>query len=312
VPDEGAVAGAVELTSTPWRVAVAGARGFIGTAACAALRAAGHTVVTIGRSGAVDVEWDPAEERFDADVLRGVDAVLNVTGEPIDQRWSDSTRQRIVDSRVIPTGLLARSTAAVSPQPRVLVNMSAIGYYGSRGDEVLDEHSSRGTGFLADVVAAWEEAAQPARDAGIRVVHPRFGLPLSPRGGVLGRLLPIFRLGGGGRIGDGRQWMSWIALTDAVRALLWLITRSSLAGPVNVAAPIAVRNEEFTRVLARVLRRPAVAAVPAFAIRLAFGQMGEETVLASQHVRPARLLADGFTFEQPGLEAALVAELNER
>jgi uncharacterized protein (TIGR01777 family) len=187
--------------------------------------------------------------------------------------------------------------------------MSAVGFYGGRGDEVLDERSATGTGFMAEAVRAWEAAADPARDAGLRVVHPRTGVVLHPSFGALRRMLPVFQLGAGGRVGHGRQWMSWIGLTDTVRGLAWLALESSLDGAVNLTSPVPVRNAEFARSLARVLRRPAIAVAPAFALRLVYGQMGEETVLGGQRVLPARLLASGFRFAHPELEGALRHEL---
>lgn len=291
------------------RVAVAGARGFIGSALLAALRADGHTVLTIGRGGKVDVRWDPASGGLDPAALRGVDAVVNLAGERIDQRWTGHAKARILESRVRSTGLLARTMAGLRPRPLVLVSMSAIGVYGDRGDDPVDETSPAGGGFLAEVVQAWEGAADPARDAGIRVIHPRTGVVLHPDGGALARMLPVFRLGAGGRIGDGRQWMSWISRTDAVRAIAWLLRQRDLAGAVNVVAPEPVRNAEFTRTLARAIHRPAIAIVPALVIKAMFGRMGEETLLAGQRVEPRRLLDAGFVFSYPTLERAFAHEL---
>jgi uncharacterized protein (TIGR01777 family) len=293
----------------PRRIAVVGASGFIGATLVARLRAHGHAVVTVGRSGNADVRWDPARGLIDASGLEGVDAVINLAGERIDQRWTSAARRRILDSRVLPTRLLAGTLARLPAPPAVLVNMSATGIYGDRGDEVLDERSAPGSGFLAEVVQAWEAAAQPARDAGLRVVHPRTGVVLHPSSGALHRLLPIFQLGVGARIGNGRQWMSWIGLTDAVRGLGWLALQGRLDGAVNLTSPVPVRNAEFTRILARVLRRPALAVAPALALRLVYGRMGEETVIGGQRVLPARLLGAGFRFECPELEAALRHEL---
>jgi uncharacterized protein len=304
-----------EITTGPVarRIAIAGASGFMGAALREHLEANGHTVIGIGRAARgrrVDVEWDPEAGRLDRDALRGVDAVVNLTGETIGQRWTDESRRRIVESRLQTTTLLAQTCALLEPRPRALLNVSAVGYYGNRGDEELDENSAQGTGFLADLAGRWEGALAPAQEAGLRVVVPRLGLVLHPSGGLLDRLLPVFRLGAGGVLGSGEQWMSWIGRTDALRALDWLIADPSLSGPVNLTAPAPVRNREFTRVLARMLRRPAIATVPAFAIRLMFGQMGEETVLGGQRVVPRRLLATGFDFRHPELEAALAHELN--
>lgn len=287
------------------RVAIAGTRGLIGSALRAQLQSEGHSVVGIGRSSASEIRWDPARGELAADALDGVDAVINLAGAPIDQRWTDDARREIRESRVRSTDLLARTLARMPVRPAVLVNMSATGIYGDRGDETLDERSAEGGGFLADVVRAWEAAAEPARDAGMRVVHPRTGPVLHPSGGMLKRLLPIFRLGAGGPISGGRQWISWIARPDAVRGIAWLAFESTLGGPVNLTAPEPARNQDFTRILARVLRRPAVAPVPALAVKLLYGQMGEETVVGGQRVLPARLLGAGFAFRLPNLEAAL-------
>jgi uncharacterized protein (TIGR01777 family) len=291
------------------RVAVAGASGSIGQALVAHLRAQGHHVLHIGRSGAAEVRWDPARGTLDATALEGLDAVVNLAGERIDQRWTSEARRRIVDSRVQATSLLASTLPRLSRRPAVLVNMSAVGFYGGRGDEVLDERSATGTGFMAEAVRAWEAAADPARDAGLRVVHPRTGVVLHPSFGALRRMLPVFQLGAGGRVGHGRQWMSWIGLTDTVRGLAWLALDATLAGPVNLTSPVPVRNADFARILARVLRRPAIAAAPAFAIRLVYGRMGQESVVDGQRVLPARLLGAGFRFRHPELEAALRHEL---
>jgi uncharacterized protein (TIGR01777 family) len=293
-------------------VAVAGARGFIGSVLAMHLESLGHRVLRIGRAGGSpppDVAWDLESGQLDRSRLEGVALVYNLTGENIGQRWTARTRRQIVESRVRSTHLLARGCAELELRPRALLNMSAVGIYGSRGDEVVDDSSSPGTGFLADVVRAWEAAADPARAAGIRVVHPRTGVLLHPDGSVLQRLLPIFRLGAGGRIADGRQWMAWISRTDAIRALTWLGLESGLEGAVNVSSPNPVRNIDFTRALARVLGRPAIAVVPAFAVKVMYGEMGEETVLTSQRVVPRRLLDAGFAFEHADLEDALRFEL---
>jgi uncharacterized protein (TIGR01777 family) len=300
-------------TKAPKRIAIAGASGFIGSALARHLEGLGHAVIRIGRNEDArhgNIRWDPAAGVMDATRLAGVRIIVNVTGEDIGHRWTAERRQKIVDSRVVTTGMLAEASAGMDPPPKVLVNMSAVGYYGDRGDEELDETSTGGTGFLSEVVRAWEAAAEPARNAGIRVVHPRAGLVLHPAGGVLERLLPIFRLGAGGTIGSGQQWMSWISRTDAVRALAWVSLHDSLEGPVIVASPRPVRNSEFTTALARAVRRPALAQVPAFAVRFMFGEMGEETLLGGQRVMPRQLQESGFEFEYPALDEALAHELN--
>lgn len=298
---------------TPKRIAIAGASGFIGSALASHLESLGHAVIRIGRHEDPrhgNVQWDPVSGEFDAAKLEGIRIVVNLAGEEIGQRWTPDRRQRILDSRICSTEVLAKACAALDPHPKVLVNMSAMGFYGDRGDELLDESSSRGQGFLAHVVEKWEAAADPARVAGVRVVHPRSGLVLHPAGGVLKRLLPIFRLGAGGTIGSGQQWMSWISRTDLVRALAWVALHDSLEGPIILATPHPVRNAEFTSDLARALRRPALATVPEFAVKFMFGEMGEETILASQRLAPLLLQESGFEFEYPTLAAALAHELN--
>jgi uncharacterized protein len=292
-------------------VAVTGATGMIGRAIVQRLTSTGYTVRRLTRSqpSLGEIAWDPARGTIDQAGLEGIDAVVHLAGERIDQRWSDERKREIRQSRERGTALIARTLAALERPPHVLVSMSAIGIYGSRGDEVLDERSTRGRGFLADVVDAWEKSADPARDAGIRVVHPRTGVVMNPAGGALARLLPIFKLGGGGKIGDGKHWMSWVALTDVVNAYETFLTTDGLAGPFDVTSPNPVTNAEFSRVLAHVLHRPAIATVPEFALKLMYGEMGEETVLASQRVLPRRLEEAGFRFEYPDLEAALRHEL---
>ena len=279
------------------RVAVTGASGLIGTALCRSLAARGDIVLPMGRP-------------YDARVLHGVDAVVHLAGASISDRWSGAHQRAILDSRVQGTTFIARTLAQLDPKPRVLVSASAVGWYGDRGDEVLDETSGPGRGFLADVTRVWEASADAARDAGIRVVYPRTGLVLTPLGGLLARLLPIFRIGAGGRIGSGAQWMSWIALADAVAALEHIITADALHGAVNMVAPTPVTNAEFTRVLGDVLHRPTLATVPPFALRLAFGaQMTEELFLASQRAVPRALERSGFAFTLPTMDAALRFEL---
>lgn len=293
-------------------IAVTGAGGFIGRALVPALRLAGCSVRTIGRGGTSDFRWDPEGGTIDAATLTGVDSVVHLAGTNIAVRWTARTRREIVDSRTLGTRLIASAFAASgggATAPRVLVSASAIGFYGDRGDAPLDEASSTGDGFLADVVRQWESAAEPARTAGIRTVHPRTGVVLSPSGGALQRLLLPFQLGVGGRIGAGTQWMSWVSLDDTVRAIRFAIDHDTLHGAVNVVAPEPVTNAEFTTTLARVLSRPALVPVPAAALRLMFGAMADETLLASQRARPARLLAAGFRFAHPALDEALRFEL---
>jgi uncharacterized protein (TIGR01777 family) len=297
---------------TDMTVAVTGSTGLIGSAVVQALTQRGTVVRPLVRRPAQnenEISWDPEHETIDAARLEGVDAVINLAGESLAQRWSDTAKRRIRDSRVKGTAALSRAIASLAMKPRVMLSGSAIGIYGLRGDETLDESSTLGSDFLASVASEWEAATKPAVDAGIRVVYLRSGLVLSPNGGVLAKLLTPFRLGVGGRLGDGKQWMSWIGLTDYVEAVTFLLDTASIAGPVNLVSPNPVTNDEFRRVLARVLRRPAFFHVPRAAFTLTMGEMAEATVLASQRVRPRRLLEAGFNFTLPTLEAALRAEL---
>jgi hypothetical protein len=294
------------------RIAVTGGSGLIGTALRPALLAQGWSVITIGRGADADVRWNPAAGTLDAHALEGIDAVVHLAGEPIGVRWTDARRRAIETSRTLGTALVARTIAALSPPPRVLVSASAIGFYGEGGDGWISEQRAAGSGFLASVCAAWERAADAAREAGIRVVHPRLGLVLASTGGALAKLLPPFKLGLGGPVGSGLQWMSWITRADAVRALLALLDDTSFQGAVNVVSPEPVTNAEFTRTLGLVLRRPALSPVPAIALRTAFGEMAEQMLLVSQRVRPGRLDRAGFQWEQPALEGALRAVLRER
>ena len=294
-------------------VAIAGASGFVGSALARFLEGQGHQVRRIGRASSRNVQfhWDLAAGTLDPAALDGADAVVNFAGATIAQRWTSDHKREILSSRLRSTEVLAKTMTAVRSPPRVFLSTSAIGIYGARGDEPLDETSAPGGGFLADVVQQWERAAAPARDAGVRVVHPRLGLVMHPDGGVLAKLLPVFNLGGGGKIGKGTQWMSWIGMHDLVRALLLLMTTESLSGPIIVSGPNPVTNEQFSHTLGGVLHRPAVATVPEFAVKLMFGEMGEETLLSGQRVLPRRLLDAGFTFEFPELAAALRHELGK-
>ena len=298
----------------PLRIAVSGATGLIGRQLCAYLTTGGHSVLRLVRPGpnlpAIDdVAWNPDAGTIDAAALEGVDAVIHLAGEPVSERWSAEHKRAILHSRTAGTGLLARTLAALARPPRVFLSASAVGYYGDGGDRPLDESSPRGADFLADVAAQWEAAAAPAADRGIRVAHPRFGVVLSPRGGALAKLLPPFRLGAGGKLGSGQQWMSWIALDDALGALEFLLFTESLAGPVNVTAPNPVTNEQFSHTLAHVLGRPALATVPPFALRLMFGEMADAMLLAGQRALPTALERAGFRFRHPDLDAALRFEL---
>jgi uncharacterized protein len=286
-------------------VAITGASGLIGHALVDALLMRGAQVLRIGRGAGSDVRWDPAAGRLDAAALRGVTAVVHLAGAPIAERWSAVHKAAIRDSRVQGTALVSRTLLALPEPPRVLISGSAIGIYGDRGAEVLTESSTLGGDFLADVGRAWEGATAGIEEAGVRVVHLRTGIVLSSEGGALAKLLPPFRLGAGGSIGDGRQWMSWIGLHDQVAMILWLLERADVRGAVNAVAPNAVTNAEFARVLGAVLSRPAVLPVPAFALKLAFGEMAEATILASQRVLPKVALDHGFPFAEEGLAGAL-------
>ena len=294
------------------RIAITGASGLIGTALTQALQRDGrevHSLVRTPRGAPREIAWDPDAGHIDAAALEGFDAVVHLAGENIGQRWTPAVKERILESRVRGTQLLAGALASLRQPPEVLVSASAVGYYGDRGDEPLDESAPAGNDFLAEVAQAWEAAAIPAANAGIRVVHPRSGMVLSPHGGALARMLVPFRLGLGGQMGSGHQWTSWIALDDEVAAIRFLVDTPILTGPVNVTSPRPVTNAEFTRVLGHVLRRPTLMTVPAAALRLAFGEMADRTILASQRARPVRLLDAGFHFHHPRLEDALRALL---
>lgn len=292
------------------KLAVSGATGLVGSALCAYLEAGGHGVTRIvrGPAGPGRVRWNPSQEKLDAAGLAHVQGVVHLAGENIAEgRWSEDKKRRIRDSRVSGTRLLAEGLARMEARgrPQVLVCASAIGFYGNRGEERLSEQSAAGRGFLPEVSQAWEGATAPAAEAGLRVVLLRLGLVLTPLGGALGRMLAPFRLGVGGRIGSGSQWMSWIALDDALAAVHHALLEPSLHGPVNAVSPRPVANAEFTRTLGRVLARPTPAALPAFAARLAFGEMADALLLSSARVLPEKLLGSGYRFRHPELEGAL-------
>jgi uncharacterized protein (TIGR01777 family) len=288
-------------------VLISGATGMIGSALTQELTCGGHRVTRLTRSprGADDVRWDPEAGTVDG-CLEGHDAVVHLAGESIAEgRWTVSKRERIMESRKKGTRLLAETLAGLPTPTGVMVSASAVGYYGDRGDEVLREDSRPGSDFLAQVCKAWEASADPAREAGIRVVHPRFGIVLSPKGGALGTTLPLFKLGGGGRIGGGRQWWSWVALDDVVGAIVHALEDDSVEGPVNVGSPNPLTNAEYTRTLGKVLNRPTFFAAPAPAIRLALGGVADALLLASQRMEPAKLKGTGYRFRYPELEGAL-------
>jgi uncharacterized protein len=298
------------------RVVVTGSSGLIGTALVEALQARGDEVTRLVRRmpETGEARWDPAAGQIDAAALEGHDAVVHLAGAGIgDHRWTDDHKRAVLQSRVKGTTLLAETIAALANKPEVLASSSAVGYYGLRGDEVLTEDSGPGTGFLSEVCQQWEAATAPAEDAGLRVVHFRTGLVLSPEGGALKQMLLPFKLGIGGRIGTGRQWWSWIAMEDEVGAILHLLDGGTARGPANLAAPNPVTNEEFTRTLNHVLRRPTLLPTPTFALKAMFGREAvEEMFLGGQRVQPARLQAESYGFRHPELEGALRQLLHKR
>ncbi len=291
----------------PMRIAITGATGMIGTALAPMLTTAGHEVLPISRRDQPGgITWDPSRGQLDPARLEGIDAVIHLAGAPLAEgRWTAERKRELEESRTEPTALLARTLAGLARKPRVLVSVSAIGIYGDRADAVLDEDAATADDFLGRLATAWEAAARPAADAGIRVVHPRLGVVLTPRGGALAKLLTPFKLGAGGVLGSGEQWMSWVAIDDVLAACWRALADPGLAGLVNVVAPAPVTNREFTRVLAGVLGRPAIVPVPAFALETIFGEMATATILASQRVRPRRLEDRGHRFLFPALEQAL-------
>ena len=287
----------------------------IGSALVTHLRGSGHTVRRLVRSSSArevgDIAWDPARGILPSSALDGVYGVVHLAGAPIAQRWTSSHKEEIRQSRTLSTALLARTIAAAAPTPVVMLSGSAVGYYGDRGNEVLDESSTPGSDFLSRVVQDWEAAAAPALDAGVRLVRIRSGIVLSPHGGALAKLLPPFRLGAGGPIGGGEQWMSWISLEDHLRAMEFALFGDALSGAVNFVAPNPVTNATFASTLGRVLNRPALIPVPGIALELLYGEMARATLLAGQRVRPAALAAADFEFHFPALEQALRHELAE-
>lgn len=292
------------------KVAITGSSGLIGTALRRRLETEGHDVLRVirGNPETPSAIWDPGSGWFRPGALEGVDAVVHLAGESIGSgRWSDSRRKELLASRVETTRLLVDQLAAMETPP-ALVSASAIGYYGDRGEEMLDETASKGSGFLADLTGAWEAEARRAEEHGSPSALLRFGIVLSREGGALPRMLLPFRFGAGGRLGSGRQWMSWVTLDDAIAATMHVL-EGRLAGVYNVAAPGPVTNREFTRALGKALRRPAIFPAPAFALRLMLGDSADELLLSSQRVVPARLLESGFSFEHPELESALQAVL---
>jgi uncharacterized protein len=304
------------------RFAIGGASGLIGRALTASLRGDGHDVTVLVRRTAARVPgdrhpddeavWDPEEGHLDTAALEGCRIFVNLSGAPIgDRRWSERRKEELERSRLRPTALLARAAAELAPGDGVLLSASAVGWYGDRGDEELTERSSPGTGVLPELCRRWEEATSEADEAGVRVVHLRSGVVMTREGGALKKQLPLFRLGLGGRLGTGRQWVSWISLVDEVGAIRHAAANAALRGPVNVVAPLPVTNAELTRELARGVHRPALLHVPSSVLRVAFGSgLANELMLASQRVLPARLVETGYEFKTPDIESALAAVLS--
>ena len=294
----------------PMKILISGSHGLVGSALVQSLLKDDHEVIRLVRkqrtAGAPEVEWHPNHGRLNPQDIEGFDAVCHLAGESIASgRWDDEKKRAIRDSRVKGTRLLSETIAHLSQPPSVFLSASAIGYYGNRGDEVLTESSAPGNDFLASVCVEWEQATQPAIEKGIRTVHTRFGIILDADGGALAKMLTPFRMGIGGRVGDGRQWMSWIALEDVVNGLKFLMRDRAVSGPVNFVSPHPVTNAEFTKTLGHVLSRPTFFPVPAFGARLAFGEMADALLLSSQRVEPAVLINRGFALSWPRLEPAL-------
>jgi uncharacterized protein (TIGR01777 family) len=290
------------------RFLISGASGLIGSALVTSFTAKAHEVVRLirkpPRSGN-ELHWDPMRE-LSPQLVSGFDVVVHLSGESVAGRWTEAKKARIRDSRVISTDHLARALAKCEKKPALFVCASAIGYYGNRGDEILTEKSPSGATFLAEVSREWETATAPAADAGVRTVNLRTGIVLSAQGGALKQMLLPFRMGLGGKVGDGNQWWSWIDIGDFVAAVHWILEHTDINGPVNMTAPNPVTNAEFTKTLARILKRPAVFSVPAFAAKLAFGELAEEGLLASARVLPNKLVEAGFQFKYPDIRQSLV------
>jgi hypothetical protein len=296
------------------RVAISGASGMIGSQLAAFLQTGGHRVDPMVRGGSSakegEIVWNPKEERVDSRAMEGVDAVVHLAGENIaGGRWTDERKRRVLESRVKGTKTIAEAVARLERKPSVLVVASAVGYYGARGDEILSEESDPGEGYLTDVCRAWEEAAAPAEDAGIRVVKLRIGIVLSASGGALGKMLLPFKMGVGGVMGSGDQYMSWIALDDVIGLAHFALMNEAVSGPMNATAPNPVTNRTFTKTLGKVLGRPTILPVPSFAIKAMFGEMGDTLLLQGSRVLPKRAEALGFEFAYPELEGALRGEV---
>lgn len=299
------------------KILVSGSHGLVGKALINSLTTDGHEVLRLVRRartfGALEVEWHPNQGQIDAEHLEGLDVVVHLAGESIASgRWTDDKKRAICESRVKGTSLLSEALARLSRPPSVFLSASATGYYGNRGDELLTEQSAPGDDFLSSVCIEWEQATKPAIEKGIRTIQTRFGVILDTDGGALAQMLTPFRMGIGGRVGTGKQWMSWIALDDVVNGLKFLIADKPVQGPVNFVAPNPVTNAEFTKTLGRVLARPTWFPVPAFGARLAFGELADALLLSSQRVEPGILEDKGFLFSWPTLEPALRHLLDKR
>lgn len=291
------------------KILISGSHGLVGTALIKALETENHEISRLVRhapNSRSEIEWSPDRYSIALARIEGFDAVVHLAGESIAEgRWTDEKKKRIRESRVKGTKLLGDALANLSNPPRTLVSASAIGYYGNRGDELLTEGSAPGDDFLSEVCVAWEEATALATEKGIRAVNTRFGIILDANGGALAKMLPPFRMGIGGRIGSGKQWMSWIALDDVVGGIRFALTNETLRGPVNFVAPNPVTNSEFTKTLGKALSRPTIFPIPAFGVRLVFGEMADALLLSSQKVEPARLQAAGYQFQYSNLDDAL-------
>jgi uncharacterized protein (TIGR01777 family) len=296
------------------KIVISGASGLIGTQLVAKLSSSGHEVIRLVRRSpkSGEIQWNPKSGTLDAAALEGTDAVIHLSGAGIgDKRWSAAYRKEILDSRTDTTALLAKTIASLPRKPSVFLSGSAIGIYGARNDEQLTEVSTHGTGFLADVCEQWEAAAKPAVDAGVRTVYLRTGIVLSPKGGALKKLLPLFKLGVGGKFGNGKQWQSWISIDDEIGAIEYLLT-ANVSGAVNLTAPNPVTNAEFTKVLASVLKRPAIVPVPTFAPKILLGgELADALLFTGQRVIPAALNASGYVFKHTTLESALRSLLSK-
>jgi uncharacterized protein len=306
-------------------ILLSGASGTLGSALAAALRQSGARVLRLVRrkpESADELRWDPSGKpasssqavhglSFEMERLEGITAAVHLSGANVaSRRWTAAYKREMTESRVVTAQVLAEALASLKAPPKVLVAASAVGFYGDRGDEVLDEDSPAGSGYFPELCTAWEAATRPAEAIGIRVVHLRLGMVIGRDGGAMARLVPLFRLGLGGKLGNGRQWMSWVSQMDAIRAALFALQMDSLSGPVNVVSTGAVTNAEFTHELGHAVHRPALMAAPAFALKLAFGEMADEALLASTHAVPKRLLAAGFGFVHPILAGAFAAALS--